>query len=387
MLNRSKKNRKQIPKEKLGCWGRIKLLTKWAFYSILTLFACGIISAIFGNDNTSTPATSVESVATTESVEPTNVISSEDQPLTVQLATAMTPTVTSSYTSEPVASPTETSTEENKEVVEPTASSTPASTMVSVSVNAVQPSTTNAPKPTSTNTAAPTAVPTASATPTPTPTSIPSSTATPTGTFTPVPTATSASTYTPVRPIANKVSNLRAVPGTNYAILGQASIGQQLTIVGQNSVGDWYQLSEGHWIASSLVTNAPVALPVVASPPTPVPPTPVPQGTDTNITNQLAPGGSSQVIIASVFYDGVVPRVESDEYAVIANIGGASINLAGWRLNAGDNGQDFYFPNFELAPGANIRVYTNENHPESGGFSFGSGKSNLEQQGRSGLPL
>lgn len=44
-------------------------------------------------------------------------------------------------------------------------------------------------------------------------------------------------------------------------------------------------------------------------------------------------------------YDGVVRQVESDEYCEITNTGGAAVNLAGWRLNAGDPGQDFIFPN------------------------------------------
>ena len=31
---------------------------------------------------------------------------------------------------------------------------------------------------------------------------------------------------------------------------------------------------------------------------------------------------------------------------------------------------EFTFPSFELQPQASVRVYTNEEHPESGGFSF-----------------
>ncbi|MBM4448899.1 MAG: lamin tail domain-containing protein, partial [Chloroflexi bacterium] len=52
-------------------------------------------------------------------------------------------------------------------------------------------------------------------------------------------------------------------------------------------------------------------------------------------------------------------------------------NLKGWRLNAGDPGQDFIFPDFNLQPGQSCRVYTNENHPESCGFSFGNSKQAL----------
>jgi LysM repeat protein len=83
----------------------------------------------------------------------------------------------------------------------------------------------------------------------------------------------------------------------------------------------------------------------------------------------------ANVQITSVSFDGAVAQVESDEYAVITNRGGTAVNLAGWRLNAGDAGQDFVFPSFDLQPGQSCRVYTNEVHPEACGFSFGSGQA------------
>lgn len=76
--------------------------------------------------------------------------------------------------------------------------------------------------------------------------------------------------------------------------------------------------------------------------------------------------------------------MESDEYAEIANVGTAAVNVAGWRLNAGNPGQDFVFPAFELQPGQACRVYTNENHPEHCGFSFGSGKALWSNKGDCG---
>jgi LysM repeat protein len=92
----------------------------------------------------------------------------------------------------------------------------------------------------------------------------------------------------------------------------------------------------------------------------------------------VIPGGpppAAAVQIACVHFDGVVFRAESDEYAVITNHGGAAVNLAGWRLNAGDAGQDFVFPSFELQPGQSCRVYTNEVHTETCGFTFGRGSA------------
>jgi micrococcal nuclease len=116
----------------------------------------------------------------------------------------------------------------------------------------------------------------------------------------------------------------------------------------------------------------------------PVPPTATPVPTSPPPPPTLPPAVPGEVKITYVYYDGVVPRVESDEYAVIKNTGGSAVNIGGWRLNAGDEGQDFWFPSFELGPGQECRVYTNESHPESGGFSFGSGKAIWNNKGDCG---
>ena len=69
---------------------------------------------------------------------------------------------------------------------------------------------------------------------------------------------------------------------------------------------------------------------------------------------------------------------------MITNQGGSAVNLAGWPLNADDPGQDFVFPSFELQPGQSCRVYTNEDHPEYCGFSFGSGRALWANDGECG---
>lgn len=102
------------------------------------------------------------------------------------------------------------------------------------------------------------------------------------------------------------------------------------------------------------------------------------------ITAQPAPPGTSGVTITSVRYKGTVPRTQADEYAEITNNGSAPVVLTGWRLNAGDTGQDFTFPDYTLAPGAACRVYTNEIHQEWGGFSFGRGRSLWSDSGDTG---
>ena len=109
---------------------------------------------------------------------------------------------------------------------------------------------------------------------------------------------------------------------------------------------------------TSVPTQPPAATPVPTLAPTAPPPPP-----------------SANVVISFVFFDGVVKRVESDEYAQITNQGSSPVNLSGWRLNADDPGQDFWFPSFELQPGQSCRVYTNETHPDSCGGTFGSGQA------------
>jgi endonuclease YncB( thermonuclease family) len=82
---------------------------------------------------------------------------------------------------------------------------------------------------------------------------------------------------------------------------------------------------------------------------------------------------SPAVEIIEIFYNGQKDP-ESDEYAEIKNVSPDTVQLSGWMLSAG-HGQDFIFPAFELAPGQTCRVYTNEVHPESCGFSFGRDES------------
>lgn len=84
----------------------------------------------------------------------------------------------------------------------------------------------------------------------------------------------------------------------------------------------------------------------------------------------------SDVQITYIFYDGDVPYTESDEYVEITNLGDTSQDLEGWVLKDISEGYpSFTFPSYVLAPGAKIRVYTNEIHSEWGGFSFGYGSA------------
>jgi endonuclease YncB( thermonuclease family) len=126
-------------------------------------------------------------------------------------------------------------------------------------------------------------------------------------------------------------------------------------------------------IPTSTPIPPPTNTPVVLATNTPLPlPTQTPVPLPTNPPPPPAPGN---VQITYIYYDGQVSQVESDEYAVVTNNGGSVVNLSGWRLNAGDPGQDFGFPSFDLQPGQSCRIYTNESHPDTCGFTFGSGSA------------
>jgi beta-lactamase superfamily II metal-dependent hydrolase len=96
-------------------------------------------------------------------------------------------------------------------------------------------------------------------------------------------------------------------------------------------------------------------------------------------TRTLTPAATAEqnVVISYIFYNGLESRYEGDEYAEIANLGMSPVNLGGWLLWAGDSPSDqfFWFPEFVLAPGQSCRVYTDEFHPETGGFNFATGRA------------
>ena len=64
---------------------------------------------------------------------------------------------------------------------------------------------------------------------------------------------------------------------------------------------------------------------------------------------------------------------QSDEYIEIRNGGNIAADLSNWKVTSTGKNQIFAFPEgTSLAAGQMIRVYTNETHQESGGFSFDS---------------
>ena len=102
----------------------------------------------------------------------------------------------------------------------------------------------------------------------------------------------------------------------------------------------------------------------------------------------------ARIRIGYVNYDGKVPRTEADEYVEIINDGDEAQEIHNWSLKSCsgedcrdvERGQELRFDrrydgscqmvgfsSYLLKPGEAIRVYTNECHPESGGFSFERG--------------
>ncbi len=106
-------------------------------------------------------------------------------------------------------------------------------------------------------------------------------------------------------------------------------------------------------------------------PPAPAPePAPLPTPVDPDIIITAI----ADVYISNLVYKGQVKRTQSDEYVELTNRGNKAADISNWKVtSAGSTKQWFVFPAGSiLDAGKSCRVYTNEVHPETGGFSFGS---------------
>lgn len=117
----------------------------------------------------------------------------------------------------------------------------------------------------------------------------------------------------------------------------------------------------------------PVPLPTQPDEPPPIVDTPEP-GLITPTPNPDGLGiGSTDVRITRIRADGAQAD-ERDEYVEIENTGLTAVAMDGWSLSDAA-GRTFRWDLFALASGQKIRVYTDEVHRDTGGFSFGSSQA------------
>jgi hypothetical protein len=143
---------------------------------------------------------------------------------------------------------------------------------------------------------------------------------------------------------------------------------------------DWIALDTGR--VSTTATQTAGEVPTVdPNLPPAIVETPAPGSRPTATSRPPAPqsGGQATTLgavgISDIFYNGVKGSNEPDEYVEITNTGTQAVNLESWTLRDVYGGQEFTWHAVSIQPGGRIRVYTNESHPESGGFSFHSGSA------------
>ena len=91
------------------------------------------------------------------------------------------------------------------------------------------------------------------------------------------------------------------------------------------------------------------------------------------------------ISIAEINFDGKVAYTEADEYVVIQNTSKDTIDVSGYIVypaTTGTQGSTFSFPKGStIKPNSSVRIYTNEIHKETGGYSWGSGKALWSNKG------
>eukprot|EP00985_Skeletonema_marinoi_P032477 scaffold39149_cov93-Skeletonema_marinoi.AAC.10 len=109
---------------------------------------------------------------------------------------------------------------------------------------------------------------------------------------------------------------------------------------------------------------------------------------------EKAEGKGKGVFISDINYNGSVKSTESDEYVEITNNSKSTIDISEYAVVDINHhgtlketvGTTFVFPTpTELTPGQTVKVYTNEIHPESGGYSFHSRKAIWNNKGGKGV--
>lgn len=181
---------------------------------------------------------------------------------------------------------------------------------------------------------------------TPIPSPIPTDTLAPTATTEPPPTEAPTTTPTPV---------IVMVPYTvqdgDTCLALSVEYGFDIAaLIAANQMGETCQLNQST-----------IMLPLTA--------TPEGIAAEPTATVEQALAQTISISIANIFYDGSGDK-EPDEYIVIRNDSDGAVQLQGWRLHDEAN-HIFRFPEFLIQPGQECRIYTNEIHTDTCGFSFG----------------
>lgn len=112
-------------------------------------------------------------------------------------------------------------------------------------------------------------------------------------------------------------ANLRAGPGTNFAIVGQATAGQEVQVAAVSEDGGWYLLGNGAWIAGFLVATPEAPVPVVNDQ--------ILQA----VTGQTAPAPTG-IVTPTVTVDANLRAGPGTEFDVIGGtLAGQAINIVG----------------------------------------------------------
>lgn len=174
----------------------------------------------------------------------------------------------------------------------------------------------------------------------------------------------------------NRNANLRAGPGTTFAIAGSAPAGAKVTIIEKNAVGDWYKLDSGKWIAAFLVT---LSTPAAGTPsaPTGVPAanTPTPAARTVPIivpTVTPAPVQPAPAAVAPKVQLLIITNNNSVEILELRNGGSAALDIGGWRID-GSKGDDYCkIPaGIVLQPGSGYQIATGDSQPQIAGSKCG----------------
>ncbi len=80
---------------------------------------------------------------------------------------------------------------------------------------------------------------------------------------------------------------------------------------------------------------------------------------------------NQDVQITKVVSNGRKGTAEPDEYVQLTNNGSQPVDITDWVLQDEAGANAYKWESYVMQPGTSIRVYTNEVHPDTGGFSFG----------------